>query len=162
MIIFNQLKIFYLFFTVFVHNIFSRWMAYNHLITFDFVNSMFFYNLSFVFICNCFWLVIYNPVLLIAIWPPSPSLSLWSPPRSGEWSTGCTYVKEQSIFASKKCQKMFKQNLFTTISKTRKCKNLLRESAEMCVRAKTCFIVQLTLTSTWSYHVVSRNKYSNK
>ena len=89
MIIYNQLKIFSLFCfccCFFTNPCYFFWrMAYRHLITFDFVYSMFFYNLLFTFICNCLWLVIYNPVLLIAIWPPSPSLSLWSPPRNGEW-----------------------------------------------------------------------------
>ena len=108
MIIYNQLKMFCLFvFYSFFSYYFFRWMAYNHLSTFILYILCFsksilciclqlfmiyhlhlfaiVYDVLFVFICNCLWLVIYNPVLLIAIWPPSPSLSLWSPPRSGEW-----------------------------------------------------------------------------
>ena len=99
-------NILFVFFYSFFSYYFFRWMAYNHLSTFIlyilcFLESIIciylqlfmiyllhlfaiVYDLLFAFICNCLWLVIYNPVLLIAIWPPSPSLILWSPPRSGE------------------------------------------------------------------------------
>ena len=155
MIIYNQLKIFSLFCfccCFFTNPCYFFWrMAYRHLITFDFVYSMFFYNLLFTFICNCLWLVIYNPVLLIAIWPPSPSLSLWSPPRSGEWEYW-VYVRWRAkpFRITLICKsKMFKQNLFSTLSKTRECKTFCGGALICASEQKLVSLCYLPFTSTY-------------